>query len=466
VTLAAVERRRITLLGDAGSVDLAVPTDDRLDDALRRCGLVLDPRTQFVVDRNGYQVDPATPGAQLDDGGVYAVVAVGAATKGKRRVRSGTDGERRSEHGALWLLLGLVPLLAVVIVSLAAEGSAADGSVGAAAGIRIAIAAVLGIAAIAPAVAWALRSDRRGAASPIVMAAPLALAAVAVAVLVPGDLVAAGQLRIAVGLLAAAVLALVLAVCTADAPLRAAWGTVALLLLSLAGVWGAALLLHMPIPSAAAVTLGLVPIALRALPSTLVNVPDGMFIDYRHFMSTRWSVRGAIPDSPAAIATADAERVVRASTARLTAGTLVLSLATVAAAPLAAPGLASSEPLAAIGTTALFTCLVLALLLTPRHTTGRALRWLPRAAAIVVLLSGVAVLAGVVGPSGGLVAGASVFAIAVIIAIASLPIGRGASSLVWSRVGDVVEWLAVALALPAALLAANSIELLRGMMAG
>ncbi|MGX5694877.1 hypothetical protein ACWKWP_01655 [Agromyces soli] len=475
MTLAAVERRRITLLGDAGSVDLAVPTDDRLDDALRRCGLVLDPRTQFVVDRNGYQVDPATPGAQLDDGGVYAVVAVGAGTKGKRRARSAADAERRTEHGALWLLLGLVPLLAVVIVALAAEGSAAggasgsggpSGSAGAAAGIRIAIAVVLGIAAIAPAVAWALRSDRQGAASPIVMAAPLALAAASVAVLVPGDLVAAGQLRIAVGLLASAVLALVLAVCTADAPLRAAWGTVALLLLSLAGVWGAALLLHMPIPSAAAVTLGLVPIVLRALPSTLVNVPDGMFIDYRHFMSTRWSVRGAIPDSPAAIATADAERVVRASTARLTAGTLVLSLATVAAAPLAAPGLASAEPLTSIGTIALFICLVLALLLTPRHTTGRALRWLPRAAAIVVLLSGVAVLAGVVGPAGGLVAGASVFAIAVVVAVASLPIGRGASSLVWSRVGDIVEWLAVALALPAALLAANSIELLRGMMAG
>ncbi|MRG59930.1 hypothetical protein GE115_08610 [Agromyces sp. CFH 90414] len=456
MTLAPVERRRITLLGDAGSVDLAVPADDRLDDALRRSGLALDPRVQFVVDRNGYQVDPATPGGQLDDGGLYAVVTVTGASRGKRRARAAPAGERRVDHGARWMLLGLAALLAGVLVSLVAEEPA----------VRMAVAGVLGVAAIAVAIASALRSDRPGAPPPIAMAAPVALAAVAMGAMVPGDLTAAGQLRIAVGLLAAAVLASVLAVCTADASVRAAWGTVALLVLSLAAVWGAALLLRLPIAAAAAVTLGLVPVALRALPSTLVNVPDGMFIDYRHFMSNRWSVRGAIPDSPAAIATADAERVVRASTARLTAGTLVLALATVGAAPLAAPGIASAAPLTAIGTIALFACVVLSMLLTPRHTIGRAARWLPRGAAIAVLLVGVAAVADAVGPTGGLLAAASVFAIALITAIVSLPLARGGSSLVWSRVGDVIEWLAVALALPAALLAANSIELLRGMIAG
>jgi hypothetical protein len=327
-------------------------------------------------------------------------------------------------------------------------------------------AAVLGIAAIAAAVVWALRFDHAGAAPPIVMAAPLALVAAATAAMVPDGLESVGQLRIAMGLLGAAVLALILAVSTSDASQRAGWATVSLLLLALAAVWGAALLLRMPVASAAAVTLGLVPIALRALPSTLVNVPDGMFIDYRHFMSNRWSVRGAIPDSPAVIAKADAERVVHASTARLLAGTLVLTGATIGAAPLAASGLTSGQPLAAVGSAVLFVCVALALLLTPRHTTGRALRWLPRVAAITVVLAGVAVIAGALGPAGGLLAGASVFAAAVVTALVTLPLSRGASSLVWSRVGDLVEWLAVALALPAALLAANSIELLRGMMSG
>jgi hypothetical protein len=50
----------------------------------------------------------------------------------------------------------------------------------------------------------------------------------------------------------------------------------------------------------------------------------------------------------------------------------------------------------------------------------------------------------------------------VAIAAAIVPMGRGARSLVWSRVGDVFEWLAVVLALPAGLLAADTIGVLRG----
>jgi hypothetical protein len=45
------------------------------------------------------------------------------------------------------------------------------------------------------------------------------------------------------------------------------------------------------------------------------------------------------------------------------------------------------------------------------------------------------------------------------------PVSHGASSLVASRTGDVVEAIAVALALPAALLHADVLTLLRGMMA-
>ena len=47
-----------------------------------------------------------------------------------------------------------------------------------------------------------------------------------------------------------------------------------------------------------------------------------------------------------------------------------------------------------------------------------------------------------------------------------VPIGRGASSLGWSRLADLVEWTAIALSLLAALLAFNILDLMRGMMAG
>ena len=52
----------------------------------------------------------------------------------------------------------------------------------------------------------------------------------------------------------------------------------------------------------------------------------------------------------------------------------------------------------------------------------------------------------------------------VLAGLAAIPIARGARSLAWSRTGDVIEWLAIALALPAGLMAADAIDLLRGMM--
>ncbi|UOE43952.1 hypothetical protein [Agromyces larvae] len=455
MTAPTVERRRITLLGEAGGVDLVIPVDDRLGDALQRVGLHTNVRSARIVDRRGATIDPATPGGELDDGGLYAVVESDAARP--TPARAPRTAAHRAEHGARWILLGIAPVLGVVLIALVDSTSAA----------RVATGAVFGTAAVATALVWAARAGRPGAAPPIAMAAPVGLAAVAAAVLVPGDLVAAVQLRIAIALLAAAVLALLLAVGVTASAQRAAWGAVATLLLGFAAVQGVALLLRMPLDAAAIVSLGIVPLALRALPTTLVNVPEGLFIDYRHFMSTRWSVRGAIPDSPATIAASEAERVVQASTGRLTAGSLVLSLVAVAAAALGATRIGAGEPMPTIGSFAVFGCAVLALLLTPRHTTGHAARWMPRAAAIAVLLAAVAG-SGIGAVSGGLVGvlgGVAVFAAAVLAAIASLPIARGARSLAWSRVGDVVEWLAVALALPAGLLAADTVELLRGMMA-
>jgi hypothetical protein len=45
-----------------------------------------------------------------------------------------------------------------------------------------------------------------------------------------------------------------------------------------------------------------------------------------------------------------------------------------------------------------------------------------------------------------------------------IPAARGAQSLFWSRFGDVFEWIAIALSLPAGLLAADAIDVLRGVM--
>ncbi|MFB9954849.1 hypothetical protein [Cellulomonas denverensis] len=46
----------------------------------------------------------------------------------------------------------------------------------------------------------------------------------------------------------------------------------------------------------------------------------------------------------------------------------------------------------------------------------------------------------------------------------TVPIGRGASSLVVSRLADLVQALTAALVLPAGLVAAGTVELMRGLI--
>jgi heme/copper-type cytochrome/quinol oxidase subunit 1 len=63
-----------------------------------------------------------------------------------------------------------------------------------------------------------------------------------------------------------------------------------------------------------------------------------------------------------------------------------------------------------------------------------------------------------------LVAAAAMLVIGVAAAYILVPISKGARSLAWSRLADVFEWLAVVLSFPAALLAADVLTVVRGMM--
>ncbi|KHK97202.1 hypothetical protein LK09_13180 [Microbacterium mangrovi] len=247
---------------------------------------------------------------------------------------------------------------------------------------------------------------------------------------------------------------------------RAELGAASVILIGAAVVWGGALLLGMPPSAAAAITLGAVPVVLRALPALLLDVPDGMFIDYARFQTTRWGVRQAEPPEVGTISATRAHEIADASAGRLLAGTVLLSALAAIAAPIALPGVASNDPFVTAGRIALACGSILALALGARRASTGWLRWSPRAAAAVVLA--VSVFA-VVASLGGvlLLAGAAVLLVAgVCVAVAVVPVGRGTTSLAWSRFADVVEWLAVVLVLPAGLLAADVLGMLRGMMAG
>jgi hypothetical protein len=421
-----------------------------------------------VLDPLGYEVAPATVAGDLVEGGLYTVVDLSARAAGPAPERRRHDRADRADHGSRWLLLTVAALLLLAIV--AAGASIAPWG-------RLAAALVTAVGAVVTAVVWT-RDDASEARLPRGALAPGALSFAAGALLIPGRLEAAGQLAVATGLLAAAVTTTLIALLTRTRAVRAAAGTVAILLVVFGAVWGIALLAHVGVAGSAAVSLGLVPLLLRALPSALVNLPEGAFIDYEHFMSSRWTVRGAIPEAVTEVRMQSVRSVVDDSAARLAAGTVLLSLAAALFAPFLMLGSWGEDPFVVAGGCVLLVCTVLALLLVPRHTGSRLLRWTPRAAAVLVLLTaeagfvvGAASGSGVVDWARGLGAGgmpllAAGLLVAAMVAVSvTRPVSHGASSLVASRIGDLVEAVAVSLALPAALLHADVLTLLRGMMA-
>ncbi|MEL4319799.1 hypothetical protein WJX64_12360 [Leifsonia sp. YIM 134122] len=449
----AVERRRLALLSDSGRFDIAIPVDDRLGDALRAGGLPVGDGRHIVLDRDGIEIAPETPAIDLVDGGLYSVVDLRAdAAVSARAARE--SGNRRVDHGTPWWMLAVIAPLALAAVAVSVDP-----------GMRLLTSIVLGLAAVITAVVWAARA-RAGMAGAVALLAPLALAFSAGALAPPPGLEDGARLAVAAGFVAAAVLSAVLTATAAAAELRAAAGTVAIMLAVLAAVWGLALLMHWEEPAAAAVSLGAVPLALRALPSTLVNLPEGYFIDYKHFIGNRWTVRGAIPESPGAIRVETVRAVVDGSSARLVAGAALLSIIAAVFAPIALLQPWGSDPFVVTGGIVLIVCVEISLLLTPRHTAGLLLRWMPRAAAAVVLVVAAQLALTTLEPLALSLIAAGLFLAAVIAAAIVVPASRGASSLAWSRTGDVIEWIAVAFALPAALLYADVLSLLRGMMAG
>lgn len=445
-------------------MDLALPLDESLADVLRVSGLG-GSASHTILGPHGYEIDEETIAEELVEGGLYTLVnldAVPVRADAKRR----RAGEDRTDHGARWLLLAVAALLLMVA---AGAATAVDPL------LRLLAALVALLAAVATAVAWTGRSQDALALRGVV--APAALSFATGALLIPTSLEDASHLSVAAGFLAAAIGTALIALMTRVRSVRAAAGTVAILLVAFGVVWAATLLLRWGPAEAAAICLGLTPLMLRALPSTLVNLPDGAFIDYRHFMSNRWTVRGAIPESSTVVDASGVRAVVADSWARLGSGTVVLSVVAVLCAPVVLMRTWNGDPFVVSGGIVLQICVVLSLLLVPRHTDSRLLRWAPRASVFIILVTAAVAVSVGTGPwfgngAGGapggsllLVVASGMFVVAGVAVALVWPVSRGARSLAWSRVGDAFEALAVALVLPAALLHADVLTLLRGMMA-
>lgn len=454
------DRRRIAVLDGERRLDLALPYDDSLAEAFEILGIRLEPGRHLVLERSGKEAELTATGADLAEGALFAVVDLTAVppVSGRRRRVPGAAAVR-AEFGAPWWML-----VALSVVVVAIEFGAPSAGPFADPVARVAVAVVLGLAAASSAVVWSRRRTRDTAASAVAMAGPLALAFGCGVVAVPSTLDQAAHLAAVTGLLAAAVLSSILVVTLRGSRLRAAAGSATAILLGLVVIWGLTLLTQWGVVAAAAISMGVVAPALRALPSTLLNVPEGYFIDYARFMSSRWTVRGAIPDDPGRVRMEMVREVVDQSSSRLAVGTTLLSATAAVCAPFVLTS-DLSDPVVLSGTIALAVTVVLALLLIPRRTASPVLRWIPRAAAALVMVTAVVAVLRVLDTPVELLGAGGLLLVGVIGGFVVIPIARGANSLGWSRAADLVEAFAIALALPAALLAADALSLLRGMMA-
>jgi hypothetical protein len=460
MSLTLHERRHIAVVSGEQRVDLAIPLDETLGDVLRAVGFVMEPGRHVVLERSGSEAHLATRGADLVDGAVLSVVDLRAQLfDDSRKARA----EVAHESGALWWLLAAVGIVAVGVQALQATPTSSANPVDALQ--RLLAASALGLAALVSALVWARRQRADNSRDAVAMLSPIVVAFAAGFVIIPLNLVEGIHLAIVSGLLVASLLAAFLTLTVGGLRLRSSAGIATLVLLVLSGIWGLSLMAEMGVPAAAAISVGAVPLALRALPATLVNIDEGHHIDFAKFMSNRWTVRGSVPESPTEIVGGEIRAIVEESSARLLAGTALVSVVAVVCMPLALTADVSTNPLLLGGVIALFASVVIALLLVSRHTARPPLRWIPRGASIIIVIVGMAAATVAFGTLALTIAAASFFVVGVFSAALAIPLSKGARSLVWSRIADVCEVLAVVVSLPAALLAADVLSVLRGMMA-
>lgn len=434
--------RRIALDAAGDRHDLVVPQNEALAGALAAIGVHLGVGEQ-VLGPDGSVVDTATSVRDLREGGLYAV----AGAAGSAAARSGASDRTANVSSLPWALTGF-GLAGAALVTAAPES-------------RWPTVIVLALAAVAALASSSFERRGRGAA----FAAALVLAGISAAIAVWPSVAGTPGLAIAVGAASVSVLAAMLGF-VASAPLLRAAATpivvisalfAALAMVSPALGWSPAQLL---IVAGAAAAVGV-----RAAPSLLVGVDPGYHIDYGRFMVLRWTVRGRVPEYIERVDESRVRDLVDAAEARLASTVVALSVIAAAGIPAAVVPFRSGDLVQVISAAVFVMWMVLGLLLTSRRTAANILRVPPRVA-VAVGLSGLAVgvapiVPGVIATlAAGLVLAAGVIAAAVI-----LPLARGERSLGWSRTGDIVDSIAVALVLPSGILAAGTLNLLQGVLA-
>ncbi len=447
---------RVTVLGDEGRVDLAVPTWVDVDTVARsyaeHVGSADVPR---LATSAGAPLEGATTVEQAGLRHGDLVVALDASARSADDL--GPVPPVRSAPATPWrpwllLLAGVSALAAAAVL-------AGAGATGTARVVGLVVLLACAVVSALPLRSVATVSPRaRSAVSPAFAAGAGFLAAYSDA---PGGFL----LGLAVAALAATVFAAVgrAFLDPEDDELVEVWlvvgGTLAVLALvllltgsSAQGLWS--------------LLFAVAVVAARLLPYTVVDVPDQALLDLDRLAVTAWSARERPRGSRrtrSMVRFDGVSVVVRRGLRLVAAGTVVIALVVATTGPLLTLG--ADRDLQGFSALAMVGLGGVALSLVARSFRSRLPRTALRLAATWVLgFLGLEVLREF-GPTVDYVFFGAVSAVALLVVLTAVSLGRGGRSVWWTRVADLVEGLSIVLVVAAVPLASGFFDVVRGFTA-
>lgn len=429
---------------------MVLPAGYTVGEVLAAIGVRTGPETRLFRERGVVPVEASQGIEAFRDGDIVTLITEDAPETSARR-----RGTRRhgggSENVAAWWAMGAVGVVLSVFLAFAPPAALA--------GWPMVIGAVIIVAAIVAAVVLTRRARARA-----ISAASLGPAAL----LVGAGVVLSPPSSFSMAVTIATVCALVAVYSFGLATLaklpgdRAQLTAVGAVVTGIGVVHIVAAMLDLPEATAAAFCVGAAPLVLRALPAMLIDVPAGMFIDFERHQQVRWAVREQMPEAVVRVDGARVGNLLLRSRARLETVTIATCLTIVVFSPIALWPLAPERLMEMIGRLCLAGLLVLVLALSARSQGVTAIAWTLRVTAGYVLLVLAIGLLGVLSPDTRSLVTIGLLAVAVLVSVGSVPVARGLRSLYWSRFGDITEAIAVALCLPAGLVAGGMVDIIRG----
>ncbi|WP_244609471.1 hypothetical protein [Bifidobacterium moukalabense] len=205
---------------------------------------------------------------------------------------------------------------------------------------------------------------------------------------------------------------------------------------------------------------------LQMLPNIVVHAPDRYLVEWRTYMTRRWTVRGGIPERARALTRADIHDDMQTFLARYATGFMVCMMLILLTYAVVAESCAYDQWYDRIGFLTLSAALFLFLTLKPRQSGRPFERYLMRLGGIMVLLIWCMHMPYAMPDRGSafpLVCMLAVGASGSAMAFGMLAQHGGFHSLALSRIGDVLCFTSMMITPAAAFFAVGALEFIRGL---